>query len=114
MIIRVGLENGIEGRSLAWALDFPGCFAYEDEGSTALLNIPQALLRYADWMGRHTLKPWASFGDLDIKLVEVWQVYCVNDAYKVAEEGYEVDAWFSDDWRPLDQEEIDRSLQMLA
>ena len=114
MIIRVGLENGIEGRSLAWALDFPGCFAYGDEGSTALLNIPQALLRYADWMGRHTPKPWASFGDLDIKLVEVWQVYCVNDAYEVAEEGYEVDAWFRDDWRPLDQEEIDRSLQMLA
>lgn len=72
MIIRVGLENGIEGRSLAWALDFPGCFAYGDEGSTALLNIPHELLRYEDWIGRHTPKPWDSFGDFDIKLDEVW------------------------------------------
>ena len=114
MIIRVGLENGIEGRSLAWALDFPGCFAYGEEGSAALLHIPQALLRYADWMGQHTPQPWASFGDFDIKLVEVWQTYCINDAFEVAEEGYEVNAWFRDDWRPLDREEIDHGRQMLG
>ncbi len=114
MIIRVGLENGIEGRSLAWALDFPGCFAYGEEGSAALLHIPQALLRYEDWMGRHTPNPWASFGDFDIKLVEVWQAYCINEAYEVAEGGYEVNAWFRDDWRPLEREEIDHGLQMLA
>ena len=32
MQIRVGLENNIEGRSLAWVLDHPGCFAYGKDG----------------------------------------------------------------------------------
>jgi hypothetical protein len=27
VIIRIGLENNFEHRSLAWALDLPGCFA---------------------------------------------------------------------------------------
>ena len=114
MIIRVGLENGIKGRSLAWALDFPGCFAYGDEGSAALLSIPQALLRYEDWMGQHTPHPWAHFGDFDIRMVEVWQAYMIDDAYEAAKEGYEVNAWFRDDWRPLAPSEIDHGLQLMA
>ena len=28
MRFRVGLENNFEGRSLAWGLEHPGCFAY--------------------------------------------------------------------------------------
>ncbi len=28
MRILVGIENNIEERSLAWALEYPGCFAY--------------------------------------------------------------------------------------
>ena len=114
MIIRVGLENGIEGRSLAWALDYPGCFAYGNEASAALLNIPQALLRYEDRMRQHTDQPWASFGDFDIRMVEDWQVYFINNAYVLTREGYEVNAWFRDDWRPLDPLEIDHGLQLLA
>ena len=114
MIIRVGLENGIEGRSLAWALDYPGCFAYGDDGSAALLKIPQALLWHADWMQQHTPTPWASFGDFDIRMVETWQVYAINDGYEVAQEGYEVNAWFRDDWRPLNPIEIDHGRQLLA
>jgi hypothetical protein len=116
MIIRVGLENGIEGRSLAWALDFPGCFSYGEDGSTALLNIPKALLEYETWMSRHTPEPWTIFGDFDIKLVEVWQVYTINKSFEVinnGEEGYEVNAWFRDDWRSLSQEEIDHGCEIL-
>ena len=33
MHIRIGLENGDENRSVAWALDFPGCFAYGADSS---------------------------------------------------------------------------------
>lgn len=41
MQIRVGLENGIEGRSLAWVFDNPGCFAYGKNGTEAILRVPQ-------------------------------------------------------------------------
>ena len=28
MIFQVGIENNNEGRSIAWALEHPGCYAY--------------------------------------------------------------------------------------
>ncbi len=114
MIIRVGLENGIEGRSLAWALDFPGSFAYGEDSSFALLKLPQALLRYETWMGRHTPNPWVRLGDFDIRLSETWKVYYLDETYQDASGGYEVNAWFHDDWRPLSKEEIDHGLAILS
>ena len=47
-IIKIGLENNPRGRSQAWALDYPGCFAYGKDGSEALLNVPAAVLAYRD------------------------------------------------------------------
>ena len=114
MIIRIGLENGIEGRSQAWALDFPGCFAYGEDGPTALLQVPEALLRHEAWMAGHTSQSWVTLGDFDIRLVETWQVYYINEAYEEACDGYEVNAWFRDDWRPLAGLEIQHGLDMLS
>jgi hypothetical protein len=64
-------------------------------------------------LGRHTPHPWVTFGDFDIKLVEVWQVYYLNDAFEVTNDGYEVNAWFRDDWRPLSKMEVEHGLEML-
>jgi hypothetical protein len=114
MIIRIGLENGTEGRSQAWALDFPGCFAYGEDGPTALLQVPEALLKHEAWIAGHTQQPWVTLGDFDIRLVETWQVYYINKAYEEAADGYEVNAWFRDDWRPLTGLEIQRGLEMLS
>lgn len=116
MIIRIGLENGIENRSLAWALDYPGCFAYGEEASTALLKIPHAVIDYETWMNRHTPTPWVTFGDFDVRLVEVWQVYHIDQAFEVIQSnnGYEVNAWFRDDWKILTQTEVKRGIEMLA
>ena len=113
MIIRVGLENGIEGRSLAWALDFPGCFAYGKDANTALVSLPAALLQYERWVHQHTPAPWVSLGNFDIRLVDAWEDYKINAAFEEADEGIEVKAWFLDDWRPLSAEEIERGLLML-
>ena len=52
MQIRVGLENGFEGRSLAWVLDHPGCFAVGQDAAEALLSVPRAVLAYADWVAK--------------------------------------------------------------
>ena len=118
MIIRVGLENGIEGRSLAWALDFPGSFAYGLDASTALLMFPQAMLSYKSWISRHTSSPWFRLGDFDVRLVDTWQVYYIDEkTYELVDESrdsYEVNAWFRDDWRPLNAEEIEHGLAILS
>ena len=114
MLIRIGLENNIEGRSLAWALDYPGCFAYGRDESEALVNLPRALLEFELWIKNHTSNPWLSFNDLDLRVVEKFETFRLGIDYKPAPpgEGYEINAWFIDDWRPLSPQEIGQSLNI--
>lgn len=114
MLVRIGMENGIEGRSLAWALDFPGCFASGADETTALLRMPQALIAYAARIQARAASPWLELGNFDLRLLEVWDVYAVDEHYDLAEAGYEVNAWFKHDWKPLDRAEVLHGLELLA
>jgi hypothetical protein len=108
--IRIGLENGIEGRSLAWALDMPGCFAYGQDGAEALLRIPQAVITYREWIATHAATPWLQdLGDFDVALTEIFDCFRVKKDNK----DYEVNAWFNDDQRVLSAIEVERGLAML-
>jgi uncharacterized damage-inducible protein DinB len=114
MHIRIGLENNVEGRSLAWALDFPGCFAYGSDESEALIFLTMALPNYEHWIRNHTEAPWVKFDDLDLRVVEKYENFRMGIDYRPAPpgEGYEINAWFIDDWRPLSSEEIEQSLKI--
>src|SRR5512143_828786 len=100
MLIQIGLENNFEGRSLAWALDLPGCFAYGADGTEALLKVPHAVLSYANWIASHTPDSWlADLGDFDVRLVDTWDCFGMNEAFEVvplsaAGDVIEVNAWF--------------------
>lgn len=114
MQIKVGLEEGFEGRSLAWALDFPGCFAYGPDGTAALMAIPRALLAYREWIQRRAAQPWLQdLGDFDVRLVEVWNTYSINEQYETAPEGKPINAWFRLDWRPLRVEDVRRGALLM-
>lgn len=114
MLIRVGLENGMDGHSIAWALDFPGCYADGVDGSSALIALPQALVAYEAWVRQRAAPSWLpDLSKIDIRLVETWQCYYVADDLSESSDGYEVNAWFRDDWRALSEEEISRGLQLL-
>ena len=114
MIIRIGLENNFEHRSLAWALDLPGCFAYGGSGSEALAGMPKAVLGYKTWLESHTSESWiADLCDFDIRLVETYEDYCIDEDFGIAETGYEVNAWFHNDWKPLSSLEIQHGLNLL-
>jgi hypothetical protein len=63
MIFQAGVENNNEGRSIAWALEHPGCFAYGVNADGALLNLETALSRYASWILHHDTRTWLSFSD---------------------------------------------------
>ena len=119
MLIRVGLENSsVEGeRSMAWVLDYPGCYAYGKTGPEAMMGVPRALVSYQEWLGRHTASSWlADLGDFDVRLVQTFETYTIDDAFNVLSpgaDGYEVGAWFLDDWRPLSEEDVRRALLLL-
>lgn len=115
MRIKIGMENNIEGRSLAWVLDYPGCFAYGAEGSEAIIRAPQALLRYKEWVDSHLPNSWMkNLEDFDIHLEESFDVFTIDEEFDLAREGYEVNAWFRHDWKPLTAEDIRRGLLTLA
>ncbi len=118
MIFQAGIENNNEGRSIAWALEHPGCFAYGMNADGAVLNLEGALSRYAGWILRHDTRTWLSFADTEIEIVinGTWDVYYINDDLDKATEadGYSVDSFFPYDWKPLTALEIKHGLEMLT
>jgi hypothetical protein len=114
-LIKVGVENHYENRSLAWVLDYPGCFAYGSNETEALVRVPQALIAYKSWLEGFTEDSWLQdLADFDIRLVEVYECHSLNEQYEPAKQGMEVNAWFHHDWLPLDQDEIRKGLSVLS
>jgi hypothetical protein len=116
MLIKVAVENNIENRSLAWVIDYPGCFAYGSEEAEALIRVPQALIAFKHWLDGYTTSSWLKdLGDFDIRLVETFRAYNVNETFQPDEKGdLEINAWFHHDWLPLTAMEVERGLQVVA
>lgn len=117
MHISIGLENGNDDRSIAWALDYPGCFAYGKDAAEAIVSMAPAMVKYQDWVARHTDQSWlAGLGDFDVRLTEVFEDYRIDKNYNLAGPGpgtYGVEAWFRHDWKPLTAEEVERDRLLL-
>ncbi len=99
MIFQVGIENNNEGRSIAWALEHPGCFAYGINGNAATLNLESALAKYAAWILHHEHQTWLTFAENEIEIVinGQWEVYYINDnddKVNETEDGYSVELFF--------------------
>lgn len=114
MSLKIGIENGAEGRTIAWVLDYPGCFAYGEDTNAALGNLPASFQGYNEWLTGHGLGDWAVPLGEGIRVAETWDVYHINDEYQLVEDGYEVNAWFRHDWKPLSETGIKRCAQLLA
>jgi len=110
MKIRIGLEKYPAGRILGYALDFPGCFAYGGDDAEVLLRLPRELLKYEVWIKDHTDASWVELDSLDFAVEEVFNVHYMDKDLRPALEGYEVNAFFRDDWHPLKAEEIEHVL----
>lgn len=113
-MFKVGLENNADGRSQAWILEHPGCFAYGSDGAQALANVPLAIQEYYAWVASHTSASWLPSGQVDFQLEETWECYSINDNYELVQDGYEVNAWFRHDWLPLSVEDIRRGILLLS
>lgn len=113
MIFRIGLENNVEGRSIAWVLEHPGCYTYGTDGTAALEAVPGAILDYAQWVANHGEEALAFPGPIEILLEETWETYVIDEDYELTQDGYEINAWFRHDWKPLTAEEIERGIRLL-
>ncbi len=117
MLFHVGIENHNEGsRSIAWALEHPGCYAYGKDADAALAAFPAALRAYSNWINQRELS-WLHIQNIDVSVSGVWNSYSINDKFDRIESGENakaVEAWFQYDWKPLTEEEIERALKLLA
>ena len=115
MLYEIGIENGNEGRSVAWVHGHPGCFAYGEDADAALKAAPEAIRAYIAWVGVHTKNSWFTSTDIETRVVDTWEVYHIDRNYDPVEpgKGYACDAWFRFDWKPLKEIEIERALQLL-
>ena len=117
MKFQVGIENNNEGRSIAWALEHPGCFAYGVKGEAAVANLELALNKYASWILHHEPNTWLNFDQTDIEMVinGTWNVYYITDDLDLTSEvdGYSVESFFPYDWKPLTKKEVKHALDML-
>lgn len=115
MIYHIAVENNVEGRSIAWGLDHPGLFAYGKDEKAALMSVPAAISTYSMWVADHYAgKSWIDESDIEISHTETWETYQIDENYQLVEKGYEINAWFLSDWRPLAVDDIDRGLFLLT
>lgn len=114
MRIRIGLEL-YSDHVIAWALDYPGCFADGADSTEAVLRVPQAVAGYQNWVSQHTEDSWLTdLIDFDVRLEETWQVYFIDNDFEEATEGEEINAWFRNDWKPLTMLEVRRGIKVLS
>lgn len=114
MRIEIGLENNYENKSIAWALDYPGCFAYGDEGAAAIMAFPHAFFGYKERVASLAEENWIDFEDIDIHLAESFDCHRVDATRFPSAAGRTVTAFWQVDWNPLTVEEIDRGLEVLS
>lgn len=112
-MFKVGLENNMDGHSIAWILGHPGCFANGLNGSQALAAVPQAIQDYRRWISSHTGNSWLSGSDTQFQLEETWDCYFIDENYEPDPNGEEIDAWYRNDWIPLSAEDIQHGLLIL-
>ena len=110
MIIRIGLDKGVENKVIAYALDFPGCFACGTDDSEAILRLPQALLNYEVWIKDNTEKCWVNFTEMDLRVTDVMDSFVINEESHPELAGIEVNAFFEDDLKLVTEIEVERAL----
>lgn len=105
--MRVWLEPGYDhGRYGAWLLDWPGAFTWGVDRDGALARVPSAAHRFVEWLAEH--------GE-DAEWPPVAEPEVVEEVpARLLDDGYEVNATFAADERPVDVGEVDATTRRLG
>ncbi len=105
-LIQIGIERNVEGRTLAWALDYPGVFTYGADDAEALIRIPRQILTFESRLNLHTDQPWLQLEGLDMHIDETFESFPVEVDGGI----HGVQAFFRSDLIPLTEEDVRRAL----
>jgi uncharacterized damage-inducible protein DinB len=105
-LIQIGIERNVEGRTLAWALDYPGVFTYGDDDAEALMRMPRQILMFESWLELHTDQSWVQLEGLDMHIDETFEAFPVEFDGGI----HGVHAFFRSDLPPLSEEEVQQAL----
>ena len=87
MIFRIGIENNNDDRTIAWALDHPGCFAYGGDTEEAQQNFLRSARTYREWIAQHE-EPWLDEG-VELFVEETFDTYFITPLFERAERSRE-------------------------
>jgi hypothetical protein len=116
MFFRIGIENNNDDRSIAWALEHPGCFAYGRNSLEAQENFTRAALDYAAWIAAHG-GSWLEGNRVEVYVEETFDAYFINSTFEQVEAAPSasmVESFYRLDWKPLDTADIQHALKLLA
>ena len=103
--LRVWLETDYDGGKFgAWLLDVPGAFGSAASRDLAVSQSSVAFGWFRDWLGRHGEALAGSFGFAEV----------VEDVAATRVDGYERNATFADDARPVTPDELGAAIRRLA
>ena len=100
------LEVERSGRWIAHILDLPGCYAYGPSQDASLAALVVAIPAYFAWLKRHDEYTPDVRGPWRVALRETFHTVMLGD--------YEVNAFFSPDAEPVDDESLDWYLALLG
>lgn len=103
--LRIGLEAGYDGgRAGAWLLDLPGAFGWAANPAAAVSQAPSVAGWWREWLARHG-EPWP------LGWTGAGEV--VEEVAVTTEDGYERNATFAHDARPVSPEEVEMAIRRL-
>lgn len=113
MQLRVGIENNNENRSIAWALEHPGCFAYGRDGAEAQAHMQEAARDYAAWVQSHGMS-WMGEEPLEIVVQQSFDAFFIpRNPLSPGGEQYLVESFFHYDAEPLTGTDVERAVKLL-
>jgi predicted RNase H-like HicB family nuclease/uncharacterized damage-inducible protein DinB len=104
MLVHLNVEE-MEGRWIAHAAGWPGCFASAETREAALADAPQAVADYLAWLRSHGER--APDERITVDVDEVHRAWNIGPEY-------EVSAFFAEDRPPLAEADIAKAQRLLA
>ncbi|MDX1437086.1 MAG: DinB family protein [Anaerolineales bacterium] len=106
MAYRIAVEDIEPNHWVVWGLDLPGFFTRSRTQEEAIALAPTELSRYFAWLRNHGYRNLPRQTNLEVEVVESFKSY-VRDGMFI------INAFFEDDLRPLEAEEVEFCLWLL-